>query len=102
MTLVVRLCLALWLAVFTIQSSDLLMIVAPDSCTEATSGSPTDPCDDACPRCVCCARVPVFIPAVVPVAVAVNGTDAAAFPPIEPSSTPSPHRIYHVPKRALT
>jgi hypothetical protein len=94
--------LAVWLAAFTVQTTDALTWLARDTCTEETRGSAADPCDDGCPRCVCCARVPVFIPAVVPVAVAVNGTETAAFPPIEPSSTPSPHRIYHVPKRALT
>jgi hypothetical protein len=97
---VARLFLAVWLAAFAVQTTDVLMAVAPDSCTEDVEGTAADPCPEGCPRCVCCARVPAFVPqdaGAVPIEpVGLN----AARPPLEPSTTPSPRVIYHVPKHA--
>jgi hypothetical protein len=98
---VVRVCIVLWLAVFTIQSADLLTIVAPDSCTEEVQGSAADPCSDGCARCVCCARVPVFIPRAVPL---VAEGEVARPEPVLPGDAPTdptPRGIFHVPKPFL-
>jgi hypothetical protein len=102
---VARLFLAIWLAAFVVQTTELLAFVAPDDCTasaeeSSTGESSADPCPDACLRCVCCARVPAFFPQV-----ALAGPDQptarpSAFSPLDPTTTPSPHRIYHVPKHS--
>jgi hypothetical protein len=93
-----RLFLAAWLALFAIQSSDLLAAVVPDDCVEETRGSAADPCSENCARCVCCARIPVFVPqALVP-----TPTDALtvadAQPPLAPSTTAAPRGVFQVPK----
>jgi hypothetical protein len=94
---VLRVFLALWLALFVVQTTDLLAAVIPDSCTEETRGTPRDPCDDGCPRCVCCARVTPLIPTLPPMwAAAVAHFELV--PPLDPATTPSPPGIFHVPK----
>ena len=95
---VVRLFLALWLAAFAVQTTDLVAAVVPDECTEDTRGSAGDPCSDDCARCVCCARLPVFVPQVVgstPLGVL---DTADPLPPVAPSTSPLPRGILHVPK----
>ena len=95
---VVRLFLALWLAVFAVQTTDLWAIVAPDGCTESTDASAPDDCRDGCLRCVCCARVPVFV-AQTPVPAASPGfVIADAIVRELPIADPASRTIYHVPK----
>ena len=93
-----RFFLTLWLAAFAIQSADLLAAVAPDECVEDTRGSSADPCDENCARCVCCARVPVFVPQTLTPATATTLAIAVTFQPIDPSTSPEPRGILHVPK----
>jgi hypothetical protein len=92
-----RVLLSLWLAVFTIQATDLLIAAAPDTCTQETRDT-SDQCPDACLRCLCCARVAAFVPQLPQPAqrqLVVRTMHAA---PLAPSTTPSPHGILHVPK----
>ena len=93
-----RLFLAIWLSGFTVQATDLLTVVAPDDCTEETRGSAADPCKDVCPRCLCCARLPVFIPQAATLVNSPINEVAAAPPPADRWTTPSPHAIFHIPK----
>jgi hypothetical protein len=95
---VVRLLLTLWLAAFAVQSVELPMLLAPDGCTEETRGSASDPCPESCPRCLCCARVPAFVPQDATPVPAEPVAHALVLPALDPSTTPSPHGIYHVPK----
>jgi len=94
----VRFFLAVWLAAFAVQSTDLLASIVPDGCVEDTRGSAADPCSDNCARCVCCARVPVFVPQ----GSASAPTDTAGvtdpLPLIDPSTNAVPRGILHVPK----
>ena len=99
---VARLLLAVWLSAFMVQTTDLLTLVAPDECAGETRGSATDPCRDGCPRCLCCARVPVFVPQVATIVVGHQIIRDGVLPPGDPSTTPSPHGVYHVPKYFLT
>lgn len=94
--------LGLWLAAFAVQTTDLIAAVAPDSCTEEAGGAPNDTCPEDCPSCVCCARVPVCVPpGVQPINVGLTGSRGLlAF--IDPSTTPSPQGVFHVPKNFLT
>jgi hypothetical protein len=97
---VARLFLAIWLAAFAVQASAVLAFVVPDSCTEEVQGSAADPCPEGCPRCLCCARIAPFVPqAAIGVAVHEVSLEAPR-PPLDPSTTPSPHAIYHVPKNS--
>jgi hypothetical protein len=97
---VTRLFLALWLAAFAVQMTDILPVVVPDGCSEETRGSTNDPCRDACPRCLCCARVPIFVPQVAQAA----STPVGAIVPMPPVRDrvlpPLPHAIFHVPKHS--
>jgi hypothetical protein len=97
---VVRVFLAVWLAAFAIQTTDLLTLVAPDTCTEAIQGSAQDPCPEGCPRCLCCARVPAFEPQAAGEAPVEAVSRASIVPPRLPATTPSPHRVFHVPRRS--
>jgi hypothetical protein len=97
---VVRLFLLAWLTAFAVQTTDLLTLVVPDSCTEDVSGSAGDPCPDACPRCLCCARVPASMPQATVAVIAQQVALSAQRPPLDPSTTPSPYGIYHVPKNS--
>ena len=98
---VARLFLSIWLAAFALQASDFLTIVAPDTCTEDVRGSAADPCqDDGCPRCVCGARVPAFTTHVSSDVVAQEMATVRPLPPLDPSTTPSPRGIFHVPKHS--
>ena len=96
-----RIFLAAWLALFAVQTTDLLAIVAPDGCVE-DAGRLGDNCQETCAYCVCCARVPVFVTEVAsPVP---TGQVAAAEPSlsfIRPAS-PDPRGIIHVPKAHLS
>ena len=97
----VRLFLALWLAVFALQTTDLLTVVAPDGCAESTDASVPDDCRDGCLRCVCCARVPVFVTQ-NPVPVRLARLRARRRERAErPVADPGPRAIYHVPKPSL-
>ena len=101
MVAAVRLFLALWLAVFTVQTTDLLTVVAPDGCTESTDASAPDDCRDGCLRCVCCARLPVFVPQTpVPIAVSAFVIDDPLVR-VRSVADPGPRAIYHVPKAPL-
>ena len=95
---VVRLFLAVWLAAFAVQSTDLLATVVPDDCVEDTRGSAGDPCSENCARCVCCARVPVFVPQVSASAPSDALVIADTIPPIDHQTSPAPRGILHVPK----
>jgi hypothetical protein len=95
---VARLFLACWLAVFTLQVSDVLALMAPDACTEDVRGSADDPCPEGCPRCLCCARIAVFVPQVAGDLTVHQVSFARPRPPLDPSTTASPHGVYHVPK----
>lgn len=93
-----RLFLALWLAAFSVQSADLLAAIVPDDCVEETRGSAGDPCSDDCARCVCCARVPLFVPHVLAPAPADPLAVADSRQPLDPATSPQPRGILHVPK----
>ena len=93
-----RLFLAAWLALFAIQSSDLLAAVAPDDCVEETRRSAGDPCSDNCARCVCCARIPVFVPQPLVPTPTDDVTVADPPPPLDSSTTAAPRGVFHVPK----
>ena len=95
---VVRLFLAVWLAAFVVQTTDLLASIIPDDCVEDTRGSAADPCSDNCARCVCCARPPVFVPHIL--ATPPSDVLAADDPlsPIDRVTSPAPRGILHVPK----
>jgi hypothetical protein len=95
---VVRLFLAIWLAAFAAQATDLVASVIPDDCVEETRGSSTDPCPDNCARCVCCARLPVFVPQAFAPEPVDTGNVTGLLPPLEPSTSALPLRILHVPK----
>lgn len=95
---VARIFLAVWLAGFAVQATDLLTVIAPDDCTEETRGSASDPCSDGCPRCMCCARVPVFIPQAALLTGSPLLEEAVLLPPADRWTTPSPAAIFHVPK----
>ena len=94
----VRLFLAVWLAAFAVQSTDLLATIIPDDCVEDTRGSATDPCSENCARCVCCARVPVFVPQVLASASSDALVVADTLPSIDRQTSPAPRGILHVPK----
>jgi hypothetical protein len=95
---VAKVFLAVWIALFSMQASELLAAVVPDDCVEDIRGSDADPCPDPCPRCVCCARIPLAIaqiPAAPPLAVVaaplvIRAADRVA--------SADPHGILHVPK----
>lgn len=94
-----RLFLAIWLGVFTLESGGVLAALIPDECVELLDSRGTDDaCPDTCPRCVCCMRLAV----VVSPALAGSATADAAWTdwlaPVSPSSDPSPRGILHVPK----
>jgi hypothetical protein len=95
---VVRLFLAIWLAAFAVQSTDLLATVIPDECVEDIRGSAADPCPQDCARCVCCARVPIFVSPIVasPAADVLVATDPLRA--IDALASAFPHGIFHVPK----
>jgi hypothetical protein len=93
-----RLFLVLWLALFAVQTSDLLAAVSPDECAESDAGAADDACPDDCARCVCCARAAVFVAHAVP---PLAGVPVAPLPIVAPGDRPSsadPHGILHVPK----
>jgi len=96
-----RLFLALWLAVFALQTTDLLTVVAPDGCIESTGASTPDDCRDGCLRCVCCARVPVFVSQSWVPAASPGFVLAASSARERPLADPGPRAIYHVPKSPL-
>jgi len=87
-----------WLAAFVGQSTDLLASMIPDDCVEDTRGSGTDPCPENCARCVCCARVPVFVPQVLASAPSDAPVIADSLPPTDRQTSPAPRGILHVPK----
>lgn len=93
-----RLFLAVWLAAFAVQTTDLLASVIPDDCVEDTRGSGADPCPERCARCVCCARLPVFVPQVAASTPTDARVTADALPTIDPSTSPHPRGVLHVPK----
>jgi hypothetical protein len=95
---VVRLFLTVWLAGFVVQSTDLLASIIPDDCVEETRGSAFDPCPENCARCVCCARVPVFVPQVHAAAPTAAPGVADLLPPIDRPMNPAPRGILHVPR----
>ena len=97
----VRFVLAIWLAVFAIQGTELLASVIPDECVEDTRGSATDPCPESCARCVCCARLPVFLPHLAAALPTDPVVTPAPLPPLGRFTSPQPRGILHVPKVAL-
>jgi hypothetical protein len=95
---VVRLFLAIWLAAFAAQTTDLVASVIPDNCIEESRGSSADPCPENCVRCVCCARLSVFVPQVLAPEPADTGGVTEPLPPLDPSTNALPLGILHVPK----
>jgi len=96
-----RLFLALWLAAFALQTTDLLTVVAPDRCIESTGASTADDCRDGCLRCICCARVSVFV---TQSCAPVTSPGLAVIPTasrVRPVADPGARAIYHVPKTSL-
>ena len=96
----VRIFLACWLAVFALQSADVLALVAPDGCFETAEGGDDDGCpDQGCPRCLCGARIPVPLTTTVTAGLE---PPAVLAPPVflPPATAASPRRILHVPKSA--
>jgi len=99
---VVRLFLLVWLAAFAAQATDVLALVAPDACSEEVQGSDRDPCQDGCARCLCCARVAVFLTRAAAPSRVEHVAPAASLPPLDPSTTAAPRGIFHVPKGSPT
>ena len=95
-----RLFLALWLALFAVQTCDLIAAIAPDGCVE-DSGKANDQCPESCARCVCCARVSAFIPPMPSLDPDAEAARPVAQRPHDPSTIPSPRTIFHVPKPSL-
>jgi hypothetical protein len=95
---VLRLFLAVWLAAFVVQSTDLLASIVPDDCVEDTRGSSTDPCQQNCARCICCARLPIFVPQVEESAPSEVLGVPDPLSPVDHVTTPAPRGILHVPK----
>lgn len=93
-----RLFLALWLALFAVQTSDLIATVVPDECVESDAGTADDACPDDCARCVCCARVPVFVPHVAAVAAGEPIVPRPIPPSSDAATSAEPHGIFHIPK----
>jgi hypothetical protein len=90
--------LALWLALFSVQSADIVALVAPDDCFDVgQSDDRQDPCPDFCPRCVCCVRIAVS-PSFGP-RIGIEPPTIAVVPVVLDSFTnPQPRVIFHVPK----
>jgi hypothetical protein len=95
---VTRLFLAVWLALFAVQSSDLVMVLAPDDCVQDTRGTSSDACGDDCARCVCCHRAPSLIASLTAAPTIARIVDFAALPFDTDRPSAEPHRILHVPK----
>lgn len=96
-----RLLLAVWLAAFAVQTTDLLALVAPDECTEDVRDSAADSCPDGdCLQCLCCARVPAFVTQGVMGPVAQRITRVSLLPPLDSFTAASPQGIFHVPKNS--
>jgi hypothetical protein len=93
-----RLFLVVWLVAFAGQTTGLVASVIPDECVEDTRGSAADSCPENCARCVCCARLPVFVPQVLASAAVETPAIADLLPPIDPSTNALPRGILHVPK----
>jgi hypothetical protein len=96
---VARLFLAVWLAAFAVQTTDVLAAVAAETCDEE-SGAAFDPCPEACAHCLCCARVTASMPQNPPVPLGADGQRGGTPAPLDPSTTASPHGVYHVPKHS--
>ena len=94
---VVRLFLVIWLAAFAVQSTELLAGVVPDDCVEETRGA-ADSCPQNCARCVCCARLPMFVAPVLTQASLDTPASAAILPPTDFSTSAFPRGVLHVPK----
>lgn len=95
-----RLFLALWLALFAVQTTELIAVVSPDGCIESSAGSPDDACPDACARCICCARVAVIILDLAPEGTPVPVTRVRPPAPSNLVPDPCPRRILHVPRHS--
>jgi hypothetical protein len=93
-----RLLLALWLALFTVQSSGLVAAVSPDECVESSAGAADDVCPDDCARCVCCARVPLFVPHVLAPPAREQATPLPRVGVTDCPASAEPSGIFHVPK----
>jgi hypothetical protein len=96
---VARVFLAVWLAAFTLQTTEVLAVIAADTCAEDVLGSVADPCPEGCPRCVCCARISASVPQVMRAFVE-HVKPTRPVPPLAPSTTPRPHKVFHVPKNS--
>jgi hypothetical protein len=94
---VIRVLLIVWLAAFAVQSTELLAAVVPDDCVEDVRGT-TDDCPQSCARCVCCARLPIFVTKAP--APAVLDVPARPVADSTPDSMPAadPRGVLHVPK----
>lgn len=99
---VARLFFACWLGLFAIQTSDLLILVAGDDCTEAIAGSASDPCPQNCARCFCCVQIAPFLTLVSATVCDEPALPLVMFGPSDAPPNPPPHRILHVPKSFLT
>lgn len=95
---VTRFVLAVWLALFAVQSSDIVMVLAPDDCVEDTRGTSSDACGDDCARCVCCHRVPSLIASLTVAPTITQVVDFADRPLDRHPPSAEPNRILHVPK----
>jgi hypothetical protein len=93
-----RVLLAFWLALFVLQTTELLAGVVPDECVEDTRSAGDDPCPQNCAYCVCCARLPVFVPVAVPLAPAEPLAMPASAASVSQPASPAPRGIFHVPK----
>ena len=98
---VARLFLAVWLAAFAVQTTDLLALVAPDECTEDVQGSAADPCPDGV------RAVRVLRPSAGLRATGHHGPRRptpqprlSLLPPLDPFTAASPQGIFHVPKNS--
>ncbi len=92
--------LVLWLALFSVQTSGVVAVVAADDCVEFAVDEHTDTCPDICLRCVCCARMTV-VPSLLAEPCASAVATAAPPTPVTPRvTTAHPPRILHVPKAA--
>jgi hypothetical protein len=95
-----RLVLAVWIAAFCVQTTDMLALVASDDCTEDVRGTAADPCPEGCPQCLCCARGPVFVPELATAESVTQVAPIVVSSPVQLLSDPNLLGVYHVPKHS--
>jgi hypothetical protein len=86
-------------ALFVVQTTEVVSWIAPDTCAEETRRS-ADLCPEGCPRCICCARIVPFVTQTIVDALPQELTRGRAPVLFEAPADPGPRGIYHVPKHS--